>query len=1081
MAPGTLSTGSAHGSLLGTIGVDDVKYTTKENSVNIGKVTLRWQPSALMRGKFIITALNANNLSVDDTKKDTTLIKETSFKVKGEVGLLNTFPVTLNIDLKTPLTDQTPLAANITLSGDRNKLQLQANTQLPVKAQLHATVTDPLRFKHFVADANWENANIVLSELETIKSKQGSFRLAGTLDSYQIDLSSDLSGEKIPDTNITLKAAGDHSTLHINTFDLNTLEGSLRGIARADWSQGLSWDAKLTAEHINPGSMWHDIPGDISFDLHTSGKQENTLSTLTNISNLTGSLRTFRLDGNATVATIDRHLKNIDFTIDMDDAHIEGAGKVTHNWDVNWSMDIPDLYVFSPYGSGSLTSTGKISGELDTPIIDINANAKGFSLDNINIKSLSLNSTIDAHPNGKSHLTLSGHDITIFATQVNKINASLDGKTDQHTLAIDIDSKALTLEAKLSGQYLASAWQGTVNTFSFTPMNQATWTLSHPSSMHVSEDTFTLSPLTLKANDETITLRGLYEKKGTFDLLADLTQFNLNTLTPLLPENMEMDGLLTAKFNAQKEADHTPLIATLKATLLPGSIAYPVLDQIRTATYHSGQIEGSLDASGFKANANIQPDNNPPLSFTLSLPDFQPEKGLTPTQVLSANLAFSFEQLDLLTGFFPDLIGKAAGIFNADINASGTFESPNIGGTIMLTNGLVNLPPYGITVKNINAAIKGNKLNEMNVTGSMESGEGKLNLSGNVILSLDKPTAKIKVIGDKFEIMNTKEYHVIISPDMLLDYTLEKLKFSGDLNIIKANLEPQDYSSTISLPNNVEYEGIKKKESQLTTEGDVAITLVNPAHLNIMGLDADITGKIDLRVDPYKTPIADGTLSVTKGSYIAYGQKLTIDKAKLFYQNTPITNPGILIRATRKVTSYSSEQSSFTGEQLSPTSIEKIKVGVNAQGTADNLRMDLFSDPAGLSQADILSYLILGKPQNRVGPAQATLLLQAITSNESGSNSNHIVEEMQQSFGLDELDIKDTASINPDSNQPEEHTSLVIGKKFSKRFSAEYSAGLLTPVNVLRLIYQLTSSISAQLSTSPIENGADVFYTIERE
>jgi translocation and assembly module TamB len=88
------------------------------------------------------------------------------------------------------------------------------------------------------------------------------------------------------------------------------------------------------------------------------------------------------------------------------------------------------------------------------------------------------------------------------------------------------------------------------------------------------------------------------------------------------------------------------------------------------------------------------------------------------------------------------------------------------------------------------------------------------------------------------------------------------------------------------------------------------------------------------------------------GTYKAYGQNLQIERGQLLFASTPIDNPGLNIRAVRKI-------------NPNATIDEGQVVGLLIAGTAQRPIVTVFSNPV-MEQSDALSYLITGKPLSDV-------------------------------------------------------------------------------------------------------------------
>ena len=154
-------------------------------------------------------------------------------------------------------------------------------------------------------------------------------------------------------------------------------------------------------------------------------------------------------------------------------------------------------------------------------------------------------------------------------------------------------------------------------------------------------------------------------------------------------------------------------------------------------------------------------------------------------------------------------------------------------------------------------------------------------------------------------------------------------------------------------------------------------------------------------------------------------------------------------------------------------------MGVEVSGPITDPKIQLFSNPAILSQADALSMLVLGRPASQANQAGGQLLLAAISSMNLGTNSNgtQLIEQLKQNLGFD-FNVKTNTNYNQLTNQVSDSTAFVVGKSLSKRLYLSYNVGLSqTDPNVLTLKYILNKFLSIQVSSSETGNGIDFLYS----
>lgn len=343
--------------------------------------------------------------------------------------------------------------------------------------------------------------------------------------------------------------------------------------------------------------------------------------------------------------------------------------------------------------------------------------------------------------------------------------------------------------------------------------------------------------------------------------------------------------------------------------------------------------------------------------------------------------------------------------------------------------------------------------------------------------------------GDNLLVMNSSEYTIYISPHLKFEFSPSSLVLNGKLLIPKASLKPQSFNNTVTLSSDVVFTDAKPADNPLHIDANVNVEMGDEVELAVKGLNGFLRGSINLRQLPEGPLNAGGELTIHDGKYQAYGQDLTIEQGELLFTGGLIDNPGLNIRAVRK---FSNTTASFAGsDQLfdfNPSNIQtldfgnKLTVGIEVSGRLLSPQVKLFSNPATLSQADILSMLLLGRPASQANKSGGQLLLTAISSMNlnSGSNGLQLVNQLKQKLGVD-FNIANNSTYNKQTNQVNDTTSLVVGKSLSKRLYLSYNVGLSqADSNVLTLKYLLNKFFSIQIDASPTGSGIDLLYTHQK-
>ncbi len=519
-------------------------------------------------------------------------------------------------------------------------------------------------------------------------------------------------------------------------------------------------------------------------------------------------------------------------------------------------------------------------------------------------------------------------------------------------------------------------------------------------------------------------------------------------------------------------------------TIHPGHYQMPEDSLVSSLKFQGGILNVFLSPQQLAGKGSLAIDENKRLNLVFNLPKFDLEKGLSKNQPISADLSLLLNSFDFLQNISPD-ISNPKGHLTASLKATGTWGKQIIESTLALNHASVVLPALGINLNSIDLTVHARK-KHWKAEGSLVSANKKLILKGQGPLNASL-MGDVSLQGTDFPIMNTKEFQVNISPQMNLNLTPESLNISGSILVPYAQIKPQSFSNSITLSDDVVF--TTKNETPLTpfnTTMNLRVEMGNEVELTFKGLHATLAGMVNLNKLPKGPLNATGELTVKKGEYKAYGQDLAIEQGQLIFTGGRLDNPGINLRAAKKIdtttasTSGTNQTFDFNNSNLQNANVRgNISVGVEVTGRLTDPKIILFSNPAILSQADILSMLVLGRPASQANKAGGQLLLAAITSMNLGNGTNgaQLLEQLKKNLGFD-LNVQTTSNYNLATNQISDSTAVVVGKSISKRIYLSYNVGLSqSDPNVLTLKYLLNKFYSIQVSSSTKSNGIDILYT----
>ncbi|NNM59459.1 MAG: hypothetical protein HKM04_06540 [Legionellales bacterium] len=442
-------------------------------------------------------------------------------------------------------------------------------------------------------------------------------------------------------------------------------------------------------------------------------------------------------------------------------------------------------------------------------------------------------------------------------------------------------------------------------------------------------------------------------------------------------------------------------------------------------------------------------------------------------------LQLSSEDLSFIDGFFPQL-AHIGGKLAINFHFTGTTVKPLVSGRASLANGGLEIPVLGVKMEDANLNATGNNDNIV-YTAKAKLGSNVLNITGKTDLANTSFPTYVTVKGSDLLVMNTDDAVVKVSPDLQVTWLNSLLSITGNLNIPFASITPRDMTSTVTLPSDVVFVTPGKQTTQqlLQIYSNIKISLGDNIRFSYSGLSGKVTGSVRVEDKPGGDTMGSGALSIEQGKYKAYGQDLSIRQGRLIYTGGAINNPGLNIEAVKTVQLVSS----VTGAKSTGSSYSSSQqiVGMRITGTLNAPSMHLFAEPAGLSQSDILSYLVLGRPASQATQADNPSVVQALSLLSMGGGvTSQLKNQFTSAFGLSQLSLSQEEEYDQQQNSVVENTSLLLGKVLSPRLSVTYSLGLIEPINTLKVVYKLRNNISLQSEHSTEGDGVDLFYLFER-
>ena len=536
---------------------------------------------------------------------------------------------------------------------------------------------------------------------------------------------------------------------------------------------------------------------------------------------------------------------------------------------------------------------------------------------------------------------------------------------------------------------------------------------------------------------------------------------------------------ITAKatlYNAQK--------AKLALTINPGTYQLPPQSPTPNIAFQGGTLLINITPDALQGTGVLTVDPHKIVNVALRIPKFRLNEMGHSRQKIDGKVTLFIDSLNFLQGVSKG-IENPKGQMQFNLSAKGTFTHPLLKGELSLTNASLSLPKTGLTFSPIQAKLVTSN-NHWQAQGSITSDGQALLIKGQGEFS-PNISGLLNIQGDNFRAMNTSEYMINLSPQLAIHFNSTSLHVSGNILVPAAELKPLSFSNTVNLSEDMVFvskDTTPTSPFKMTT--DVEIKMGQNVNLDVKGLHGFLDGALRVKQLPNSTLNTVGSLTIRDGTYRAYGQDLIIEQGQLLFTNGFIDNPNLQIRAIRKFNNTPSNAAgsnsilNFNSGSLDTIDVSaKTIVGIEVSGRLNAHKITLFSIPPSLSQADILSMLILGKPASQASKSGGQLLMAAISSMnlDSGKKGMQLLSQLKQTLGVD-FNVQNNSLYNQKTSQVSDNTALVVSKSLSKRIYISYNIGLLQPdSNVLTLKYLLNKFFSVQVNTSDSGTGIDLLYT----
>ena len=887
----------------------------------------------------------------------------------------------------------------------------------------------------------------------------GRVKVSGSFDGEQLSYLVDVEEFEIAldelDLNLggTLFLTGDQQGLEVTSCQIDCGEGRIDLTGGLQWTDGFQWEGGVLLDSFDPSEVGSLPKGSINGSFSTRGRIDGAdVLVETEIDTLTGVLEGYELSGGGNLVYRDQVLTIANLNITNGNNRFWATGTVTDRFDLNFVFNGADLERILPQLDGTLDVNGVLYGPRSEP--EAQFTLKGAELRYLDNFAGSLEAEIDLAPvamAGKA--SVQAATLNLSGIEADEIDVQAEGTISSHTLSAELVMAQARLKAEASGGVEEFNWQGDIGGLVLSNSRFGTWTQQGRTPLRVQPGEAMLEKLCLSSAENKLCAQAHWEETAGWSLGLDDLQLALSSLNDW--------GILEPKISGAVAADFK--VGGIDTTIVSGSgtITLPELEVELGANpyydqfiWYDSQVSLTIQDDDLNASFQSRFVDDSRINGTLNLQDGLARLGEFADLPLQGSIEADIKELDILSTVTSDFL-LPEGSLHADMDLIGTLGNPGIEGDVHLQEGELRIPMLGVSLTGV-AGTMGFKGLQLELDLSGDAGDGHIRAAGLFDFSKEPWQADLSLSGTNAVLLKRRMITLTADPDLELKLGGTGGSLAGSVAVSEALIEVEKIDRSASESSDVVFVDNLSESSPWPFNYNIDVVLGDQVQIIGHGLTGRLEGQLKVASNANNLTVGRGRLDIVDGNFALYGSPLTIERGRMSFNGGPVDNPGLDIRASKRL-----EQTGFgtTG----------VKVGVNVTGSAAEFEMELFSIPS-MEDADILAYILLDEPLGR-DQRNAGVISAAAEAIGLGKGTK-LLSDVSSMLAVDDIKVE--------GRMESEDTSLVVGKNLSEELSVSYDYNLFKNAGSFRVRYQFGKGFSVESRSSLESNAVEFLYSIER-
>ncbi|TLP64772.1 translocation/assembly module TamB [Pseudomonas mosselii] len=823
---------------------------------------------------------------------------------------------------------------------------------------------------------------------------------------------------------------GDLTQVRLPQLVLTAGQGKAAGSVELRFADTLAWDVDLQLSALDPAYWLAELPGTLAGPLRSQGQLKGEHLQLKAQLDLKGRLR-----GQPAMLKVDADGAGEQWTlgslaVQLGDNRINGSASLQQRLAGRIDLDLPRLGQLWPRLQGQAKGRLDLAGTLAAPQGSLVLQGQQLAQQDNRIQRLNLDARLDSAQ--RAQVSLKAVGIGAGDTALGALTVQGTGDIRQQAVTLALDGPQLKLDLALDGTLAKGDWRGRLVSGRIQAGGQD-WQLQAPARVQrLASGQLDFGAHCWRSGQAS--LCGEDQRLAPEPRLRyHLKQFPLDSLAQWLPKDFAWQGMLNADINLDIPASGPK--GSLRIDASSGTLRVRDSGRWIDFPYQVLRLDSTLAPRRIDTRLDFRGERLGELALNTRLDPLGRNKPL------SGDFRLSGLDLSIARPFLP-MVERLAGHLNGSGRLTGSLMAPEVVGNIALSGGEVSGAELPLSVQGlaVQAQIAGE---QMQLKGDWRSGEaGRGQLSGQVTwgqaLGMD-----LRLQGTQLPVMVEPYAALEVAPDLSIRLLGEQLAVTGKVLVPKGKIEVRELPpSTVKVSDDTVIVGHQTEQGAppMSIAMDIDVD-VGREKLSFsgFGLTANLRGQVHIG-DNLDTR---GELSLADGRYRAYGQRLTIRRARLLFAG-PIDQPYLDIEAIRQV--------------------DEVVAGIRLSGSAEQPTTTVFSEPA-MSQEQALSYLVMGRPLGTSGEDSNMLAEAALGLGLAGSAG--VTGSLASNLGIDDFQLDTQGSGN--------RTSVVASGNLTERLSLRYGVGVFEPANTIALRYKLSRKVYLE-AASGLASSLDIFY-----